>query len=534
MKKILISMLGISLSCALQANVYFFSPEGQGEQDGTSWDNAASGVDYLGQTITSAAIGDTIYLMEGSYTPDPVTKYWDIPEGVVIKGGYPSSMTGTDTNYDFSLGGQSIFSADLDGDGIGDNTNYCFVYMGKSDVGSKDQFYYKDWKLTEIWGITFRDGVRRGGKYGGNMVFLKHVQADFHFCQFINNVAYEVENGAITMWGCALRCFDCVFKDNYTGNGGGGALCLRARNSVCEEGLQPSEYMVTLVERCCFEDNMAFSPETQEYSNYGGAIYMADYSGTAYFVNSTIKGSRGWDHGAAIRVSTQCTFYSISSTWVDNPCTGVAGGASGSSCGETLSSGDRSKCYFLNSIVVNAAFDDPYNPNRAVIEFTNNDSKAYSKGYGIFGTIKDNGGNLVSWPNTDHLTTSASTVNSTESIFGEGRLSKLFVNHGGFSKTIVPVSQMAASTSVADLQAAVDAWDIDEMAKVMDLTKDQRGYTRSANATQIGAYDVNATSPVSALPSVKGDKVRCHKGMEKGQFFIEKEGVRYNMLGAQL
>ena len=168
MKKSIFLMLFAALTMSMNAQDetirYFFAPTGQGEEDGSSWENAAA-AEYLGATLAGAEPGMEFYLMEGNYAPDINTNKWVIPQGVVLKGGYPSTMKGTKTSYNYALGGQSVFSADLDGDGKGDNTDYAFVYIGEGPATEKSEAYYKDWQKTEIWGITFRDGMRLNSKY---------------------------------------------------------------------------------------------------------------------------------------------------------------------------------------------------------------------------------------------------------------------------------------------------------------------------------------------------------------------------------
>lgn len=507
MKKTILSVLSLALCFSLSAQDevarYFFAPEGLGDADGSSWENAAGG-EYLGQTIANAEPGTEFYLMEGNYLPDATTNYWDIPEGIVIKGGYPTSMTGTDTNNNWMKGGQSVFSADLDGDGLGDNNDYAFVYFGRSDFGSKDNYYYSGWQLTEIWGITFRDGNRTGGRYEGNMVFMKHAKADFHYCRFINNVAHGVENGALMCWGSQLRCFDCIFRKNNTAVGGGSSFILRARNcSSSASEITEADREFGYFERCEFEDNISceIKEGTEEWGNYGGGMGLGDNAGTCYIINSTIKGSRAWNRGGGIRVSGNCSSFFISNTFVDNICVNT----NGENGGEAISAGDNTYNYFVNNIIVNSAADDTYNTNRAVIHLTNNDSRGISEGYNVIGTMVDVGSSTSTWPATDKLSSSASNVNTIESVFGT--LKNKFKDNGGVSKTIAPTADVSSIT-IEGLQEAVAKWPIEEAAKVMDLTKDQRGYTRAAT-TMSGAYDANATQPevVEGLENINSWKV---------------------------
>lgn len=519
MKKIFSLMLGLAIAGSIAAETYFFSPNGNGEQDGSSWDNAAPG-EYLGTTLAEAEPGTAFYLMEGNYAPDASTLKWIIPEGILLKGGYPTSMTGTDLNYDYMQGGQSIFSADLDGDGKGDNSNYAFVYIGKGPADAKDTEYYKNFQLTEIWGITFRDGKRVNSKYWGNMVFIKHAKVDFHFCSFLNNDSQTTDdsngaNGAITAWGSQLRCFDCIFRDNVTAKGSGAAFLLRARNSDSGDHAA-TENSIGLFERCEFTNNIAFStqtstPDNAKWGTYGGGMAQADNAGSCYIINSTITESKAWYRGVGIRVSKNDTCFFIGNTFVDNPARLRTGATNGSD----ISTGDYSTCYFAGNIIVDKAADDDYTNEHAVICFQSASSKAYSLGNNITGTIFDNGNNLTGWLTSDVFPSSLATVNTKESVFGTNQMT----DNGGFSRTIAP-SQTLGAWDIAALQTAVAAWPMSPVVtSVMDLTKDQRGYTRAAQSMP-GAFDANAVAPTpSALPYVAAPMM---------------SGRRFNVLGQEV
>lgn len=277
MKKIVSLALGLVLSVGLFAQDdvtrYFFAPVGLGEEDGSSWENAAGG-EYLGATLANAEPGTEFYLMEGNYAPDINTNRWIIPQGIVLKGGFPASMTGTKIRYNYMLGGQSVFSADLDGDGKGDNTSYAFVYIGEGDPTEKSAAYYSDWQKTEIWGITFRDGMRLNSKYWGNMVFVQAAQVDFHFCRFLNNDSQTNDdtngsNGAIEIWGSAVRCFDCIFRDNITAKGSGASFQVRPRQSN-SSSTDPNDASIAYFERCEFRNNIAYSTLTSKEGDQNG------------------------------------------------------------------------------------------------------------------------------------------------------------------------------------------------------------------------------------------------------------------------
>ena len=388
MKKTLFLVLSVLLSTSLFAQEevtrYFFAPVGLGDEDGTSWENAA-GAELLGATLADAEPGTEFYLMEGAYAPDINTNKWVIPQGVVLKGGFPTTMTGTHTEYNYMLGGQSVFSADLDGDGKGDNTSYAFVYIGDGTADEKSEAYYSDWQRTEIWGITFRDGLRLNSKYWGNMVFVQAAQVDFHFCRFLNNDSQTDDdtngsNGAIEIWGSAVRCFDCIFRDNISAKGSGAAFQVRPRQSN-SSSTEPTDASIAYFERCEFRNNMAYSTLTsvegnQKWGTYGGTCSVSDNGGTVYLVNCLIADSKCWYRGVGMRVGTNSKAYYINNTFYNNPCRQRS--SRGSNNGSAISAGDNTKTYYAGNIMVEYAANDDYTATDAVVFIQNASATAKS------------------------------------------------------------------------------------------------------------------------------------------------------------
>ena len=90
---------------------------------------------------------------------------------------------------------------------------------------------------------------------------------------------------------------------------------------------------------------------------------------------------------------------------------------------------------------------------------------------------------------SDIIPTSLETVNTIEKIYG----SNAIANKGGVSDVIAPLEGVGAM-DIAAVKDVVATWPVDEMAKVMDLDKDQRRYTRAAS-TIAGSYDPNGIAP---------------------------------------
>ena len=542
MKKTFFLVLSVLLSTCLfaqeEAVRYFFAPTGLGDEDGTSWENAA-GAEQLGSTLADAEPGTEFYLMEGAYAPDVNTNKWVIPQGVVLKGGYPTTMTGTSTSYNYMLGGQSIFSADLDGDGKGDNTSYAFVYIGDGTAEEKSDAYYSTWQKTEIWGITFRDGLRLNSKYWGNMVFVQSAQVDFHFCRFLNNDSQTNDdangsNGALEIWGSAVRCFDCIFRDNISAKGSGAAFQVRARQSN-SSAHEPEENAIAYFERCEFRNNIAYStltstPENQKWGTYGGNCSIADNGGTVYLVNCLIADAKCWYRGVGIRVGGNNTAYFINNTFFNNPCRSRS--SRGSNNGSAVSAGNDSKNYFAGNIMVEYAANDDFTSTDAVVFIQNASASVYSAGYNVLGTVMNNSTQAGGFVDTDNIPTSVETVNTIEKIFGTNAIA----NQGGVSDVVAPLDGKAAM-DLAAVKTAVAAWPIDAIAQVMDLDKDQRGYTRAAN-TIAGSYDPNGTEPIWVDPTEDVENVesavKCIKAIREGHVVILRGNKTYNTLGQEL
>lgn len=532
--------------CAFALNInaevchYFFSPEGAGEQDGTSWENAAPG-EWLGATLRGAEPGSEFWLMEGSYAADDQLS-WSIPEGIIIKGGYPTTSTGTNTEIDYykNDGRQSIFSADLNGDGVGDNSDYAFVYIGKGKPGEKDDLFYKDFQLTSIYGCTFRDGRRLNSKYDGNMVLASAAKVDFHFCQFLNNQSPITDggskgsNGAIEAWGCQLRCFDCIFRDNLAATGGGGAFQVRARNSQSNPE-DPADRSVALFNRCELINNIAvdMSKDTTENSSwgtYGGAFSICDGGGTLYVLNSTIANSRGRYRGVGVRVGGGgCISYFINNTFFDNPC--HQGPQNATNNGSAISVGKGSTAYFANNIAVDYAANDIFQSGNPVVYIQDATSQFFTAGYNVFGTVTNISTITTQWAATDNIPASLETLNTIETVFGGNKPAE----NGGWCKTIVPTKEVKGM-KVTELQAAVAAWPLDDCVKdYLFLDTDARGYTR-AEVTMSGSYDAEGTSPNpgSDLNNLRTNKKMIRKAIIDGQIVILNGGKPYNVLGIEL
>lgn len=376
------------------------------------------------------------------------------------------------------------------------------------------------------------------------MVFVQCAVVEFQFCQFLNNNSWRADrsaggsNGAIEIWGSLVHITDCIFRDNITAAGSGAAFQIRARKS--ESGENPLEdKSVVIVERCEITNNIAYCTGTStegdvSWGTYGGAFSVADNGGYLIMANNTISASRAWYRGSACRLGGGKTakenyIYLISNTFFNNEC---QNGASGN--GSALSAGDNSKSYFMNNIIVEDKDYDVFDGPHAPVYLQSGTAYGYSGGYNVFGTVYDNG-DKSSFADTDKRPKSIETLNTTESVFGSNTLT----DKGGVSKIIEPTIDVTSIT-VEAMEAQIATW-MNEAPQLLkeayakypiDLTKDQRGYTRTAT-TMSGAYDVNATA-ATGLMNIKAATLPCTKALINGQLMIKKNGLLYNAMGVQL
>lgn len=446
----------------IQSGAFFFTPDGAGSKNGSNWENAYSASD-LASTLQNAGYGVTFYLQKGSYANEG--KGYVIPEGVIIRGGYPTTKTGTDTSIDYSTldpsSDLSIFDAEQK------NKDHPFVRIGIGSADKEiDDNLHTDFAPCEIWGCQFTKAQRIiGGDYNGDMIYVKHARADFYYCMFDENITtlsskFYRKNGAITAWGSVVRCYDCTFKDNYSG-GSGAAFVLRQHNSTVAEEHRPAYLSLGVFERCLFTDNTIHVD-----SAYGGTAAQADYAGTLVLINNTFRGGTCKRAGGALRISTGDTLYAVSNTFYHNTAT--------ESNGDALSIGGNARVWLANNIVLGTA-----NTSAKPAIQVQSGAVLKSEGYNVFGTVASNG----------TYTTNANDLSSKTQtdIFGGDDVA---LATKGTRQTMIPTGTIKQPT-LSQLNQIVHSWNLPEEAtEHLQLDLDQIAHTRTTNS-QSGAYDAN-------------------------------------------
>lgn len=459
--------------------VYFFSPNGSGE--GYSWEDAMSG-DDLATTLKNAASGDVFYLLEGTYY-NKQEGYWQIPFGVTIKGGFPASSTGTNVDVTYPTGAETIFDADLTGDGLGDNGNNAYFTINGNEEG-----YYTDVDPILLEGITIKnarvgnDTEKVVGDYTGAAFYADNANVELSFVKFDSNVrvgdiSTKICRGTIAVArGSYINAHDCVWENNE-GQSAGVCFSMRQRGGNTTQPVDAKEEGITILERCYFSDTNHMEDVTTTNNRYGGIVTLSDGAGTMIINNCTAhnKVDAPIIHsiGAFCRVGGSGKFYMTNTTlynfYAHDPANlkGI------------ISFGTNTQSYLANNIVVNTT-DTAADDNGSVMWFQPNTSLYESAGYNVWGSTFDPL-SKASLKSTD----SATNANTVATVFGTNTIA---------DGVIAPLETYRTVTT-ADLVTAATSWGINDE---IDVTVDQKGNKRP-DTTVPGAYDVKATSGIEDI-----------------------------------
>lgn len=508
---------------------YFVTVNGAGQKSGDSWENAFSNDELIMLFDGFLEDGDSVFVAQGTYTTkgsqangNPASMlYCNVAAN--IYGGYPTSMTGTDININYPTTTETVFSGDLSGSGVTNascSSNFLYYYTENAEVDIKGITFAYCYHagVNNLTGYNFDNIMTDNNGYGA--LVLEQTNATVQWCKFYKNATPKPTNssdgsmyygGALNIQGCELiHVVDCIFEDNFAARCGA-AIGIK---SPATGGISST----VVVERCLFDRN---SLATEFNGKYGGSININSV-GNCYIINSTFARAKYFANGGAISTGNiNGKYYIISSTFAENDdyYYYTPGTTTGGSYGKNIR-GSNGSFYMANSINVNNRVDkyfvftnDTYNKVCAMYNenFTSGDQIQYN-GYnllGITGTIK-----------ADTTATYASTdikEKYYEDIFNKtydinNIASTSLAENGGFSMTMKPVTNYIGmpQTELSNLKTL---WSIPgQIWDVIDLSVDQRGYTRSATLTSVGAYDVNGVG---------------YSAVSKTEAHGEMPGIRY-------
>lgn len=434
------------------ATTYYVTPEGAGNKDGLTPENAF-GVEEFREQALKNADGDVYELAAGTYRPSAC---------VIFKRGTYAILNGSTEGRTILSGDQNNDNHASEGDlqrlvrfmtvtGAGNSTkpvvinniDFTCVYTNMDDDPTED------------------DSKTNTGVAGVGALYIDNSgDVTVKNCNFYGNWAQGQKGGAaVHCRRSTVKFVNCIFRNN-SANYRGGAVRLRTDNE--NKG-------ITTFEGCVLKNNT-------NYHEIGGAIFMAQ-GNSLNIVNTTITGNKAAS-GAAIysnRVNFPGALRIINSTIAGNTVTGENPDGQ-------ITTTQSANMSIVNSVIVS-------NDEKTADIFFNNvtstkDFSFVSGGYNYIGNVNDavsEPAKKITWLDTD----SHGKDCTYASIFGENTVNS--------DNVIVPVKYFAGASG-SQVETAVASWGL---PAGLAIAKDQNGKERTAGMMP-GAYAITE----SEIPSI--------------------------------
>lgn len=333
---------------------FYITPDGAGNQDGTSWENAIAGAQDqnsdgyadLQDIINLAPEGSEIWVAQGIYKPTTsafdMGKSFSLKNGITLYGGFAGHETELEERNPET--NKTIFSGDLDNNDETDADGICQSYNGITGTNSRHLFFNQQVDETAIIdGFYFTSAFAQSdypGNYGaaifnnGNALDItgNFANPKIKNCFFIGNKALGgiVYNTGNNGGQSNPYMFNCYFSGNYSGSSAilvfsadGGTshslteYCIFENNTGDYGGAIRTHFLNTnqgdgsaSILNCVFKSNTA---------SYGGAVFIDGGNGynNSYFENCLFSGNyadaggavySAGDYGTCIPTFMNCTF----------------------------------------------------------------------------------------------------------------------------------------------------------------------------------------------------------------------------------
>lgn len=271
------------------ADRMYFTPDGQGTKDGSSWDNAGD-VELLKTTMTSATT-KSLYLAKGDY--NLANSACTAASNLKLYGGYPENPTGYAlSGRDVANNVSKLMNADKNRVFYIQSDDAIWLFDGISFLctnynGARGGAFSLLKGTATLNNCTFDGCSNTGGSYGGVIRIDAGTTATFNGCNFLNNTVTN-NGGVFYVNGAAnLTIDDCTFTDNSAGNLGGAIHFQANTGSNCT------------ITNCTFNGNSTSTVSPGDNTGHGSAISTAGTGGGVITVEkSTFSGNTAANKGA--------------------------------------------------------------------------------------------------------------------------------------------------------------------------------------------------------------------------------------------
>ena len=424
------------------ATDYFVTPDGRGNGDGTSWDNAMS-INKMYENVNGFENGDVFYFAGGTYY---IPKVVGITKGYTFIGGFDPKLTGIEhTTPNYPSNTPTVFSGDANQNNQMDEGDLKQILIIGSNSGPyKEKVVLTGLEFTKAYSTNADDYTQGALRVRGCS------DVEVNNCRFYGNVDDKTGYGMAFTGEYSTVCFnECEFFDNK-------ALSRGAAIRLTDSGMYQG---VTVLNRCLIEGNTV--------ENGTGSAICVQHGMALYIINSTITGNKSNKESGAIFSNGEETGYTRKLYIVNSTIAGNEGGPQ-------VEMRKDANIYVANSIVVS----DDDTPAFNIVSVKN-------FGNGGMNIVGSDANNVLTWGDTDD----AKAENTYAAIFGDNVL--------GANGVIVPLADKG-NYKASVLTAATADWGIEA-----DLTVDQTGKTRADGSTP-GAYAKSTATGITGVEAVKG------------------------------
>lgn len=440
-KHLLLPVMAIIPAMSM-AETYYVTPEGAGEKNGSSWENAFGVEELIAQAKVNNN-GDVYNFAGGVYKPSKIINF---------KGATGFTLNG---NAD---GERTIFSGDSDDNNRANNGDASILVQANATTAhgnATNPIVINNIDFTCVYTNTTDQNAVVGALYIDNSgsVIINH-------CNFYNNYANGNRGGAATFIKRSTVLFsNCVFRNNQAAYRGGAVR-------LTSDNLSDKIKGYYTFDQCLFSNNKV-------YSSYGGAIYVQRAS-QLNIINSTMYGNTAAAFGSAIYMQGKEAsevldnkLSIIGSTIANNTTTGTEVDAQ-------ITTTQNGRINLVNSIIVADAENTKSILFSGSTESTN--FSFVSGGWNYVGAIADavaEPAKEIQWKDTDMHGAKCTYA----AVFGDNTL--------GSNGVIKPYSCLMSGATGAETTDAVSGWGI--AANDIDYSVDQLGNERKTGGMN-GAY----------------------------------------------